>query len=67
MKRTNIETKIKDIVSYWAVRINECGLSVDWAEADSHCWRCGCEKNLERCHITSRGGEDQPGNLVLHL
>lgn len=21
------------------------------AEAYTHCWRCGCEKNLQRCHI----------------
>jgi len=49
------------------VRIDECVLSVDWSEADSHCWRCGCEKNLERCHIIpdSLGGLDSPNNLVL--
>ena len=67
MIREQIKTKIKDIVDYWAARVDESGLSVDWTEAASHCWRCGCEKNLERCHIipASLGGEDCPGNLVL--
>jgi hypothetical protein len=67
MPRGTIKTKISAIINYWASRVDECGLSVDWAEADSHCWRCGCEKNLERCHIVpaSLGGFDSPDNLVL--
>ena len=67
MKRKVIMTKIEDIVDYWSSRVDECDLSVDWSEADSHCWRCGCEKNLERCHIVpySLGGIDSPKNLVL--
>ena len=67
MKRGSIKTKIKDVVDYWSARVDECGLSVDWSEADSRCWRCGCQKNLERCHIVpdSLGGEDSPSNLVL--
>lgn len=42
-------------------------MSVDWSEAHTHCWRCGCEKNLQRCHIVpdSLGGKDEPGNIVL--
>lgn len=66
-KRKNIKTTIKQSVEYWSKRIDECGLSVDWAEADTHCWRCGCEKNLERCHIIpdSLGGADEPSNIVL--
>ncbi len=66
-KRVNIKTTISQAVDYWSKRVDECGLSVDWAEAHTHCWRCGCEKNLERCHIVpdSLGGEDAPHNIVL--
>lgn len=40
---------------------------MDWSEAGSRCWRCGYEKDLERCHIIpdSLGGKDEPSNLVL--
>ena len=66
-KRKSIKTTISQAVDYWAKRIDECGLSVDWSEAHTHCWRCGCEKHLERCHIIpdSLGGEDAPHNIVL--
>ena len=66
-KRTSIKTTISQAVDYWSKRIDECGLSVDWSEAHTRCWRCGCEKNLERCHIIpdSLGGEDAPHNIVL--
>ena len=45
----------------------ECGLSVDWAEAHERCWQCGCKRGLQRCHIVPHalGGEDAPSNLVL--
>lgn len=69
MKRQNIKTKKEEIVRYWFFEqlVDECGLSVDAAEAHERCWRCGCEYNLERCHIvpTSLGGKDEPSNLVL--
>ena len=66
-KRTNIKTTISQAADYWSRRIDECGLGVDWSEAHTHCWRCGCEKNLERCHIIPDclGGEDAPHNIVL--
>lgn len=66
-KREHIKTPLSEIIAYWERRVDECGLSVDWAEAESHCWRCGCERNLERCHIVpdSLGGKDEPSNLVL--
>jgi len=66
-KREAIKTSIEEIVDYWKRHEDECGLSVDWAEAHERCWRCGCEKNLERCHIIpdSLGGKDEPSNLVL--
>lgn len=54
-------------MDYWFSIVDECGLSVDAAEAHERCWRCGCEGTLERCHIIpdSLGGEDKASNLVL--
>ena len=67
MKRPAINTTKREIVDYWFSRIDECGLSVDASEAHERCWRCGCEKSLERCHIVpySLGGKDEPSNFVL--
>lgn len=66
-KRKNVQTSIKNIVEYWEYRISECGLNVDWAEANERCWKCGYKRNLQKCHIIpdSLGGEDTPANLVL--
>ena len=66
-KRESIKTSIEEIVAYWSRHQDESGLSVDWAEADERCWRCGCKKNLERAHIVphAMGGKDEPSNLVL--
>lgn len=66
-KRTPIRTSIHDAAEYWSQRIDETELSVDWSEAETHCWRCGCERHLQRCHIIpdALGGEDTPGNIVL--
>lgn len=66
-KRESIKTTIKEAVDYWKKYQDECGLSVDWAEAEDHCWRCGCERHLQRCHIIPRalGGKDEPSNIVL--
>lgn len=65
--RPNIKTTIHEAVEYWSHYIDECDLSVDWSEGETHCWRCGCERNLERCHIIpySLGGKDEPSNIVL--
>lgn len=65
--RPAIKTTIKEAADYWSRRIDECGLSVDWSEATTHCWRCGCKKNLQRCHIIpyALGGKDEPSNIVL--
>lgn len=51
MKRKPIKTKIPEIVNYWFSRIDESDFSVDASEAHERCWRCGCKRNLERCHI----------------
>lgn len=66
-KRVNIKTTIKQAADYWSRYVDECDLSVDWSEAETHCWRCGCEKNLQRCHIIpdALGGKDEPANIVL--
>ena len=66
-KREAIKTTAREAVEYWLSRIDECDLSVDWSEAEERCWRCGCERNLERCHIVpdSLGGADEPSNIVL--
>jgi hypothetical protein len=63
-----IATSPTDIVKYWELRIDECGLPVDWADALDHCWRCTeSTTRLQRCHIVpaSQGGPDEPANLVL--
>ncbi len=69
MIKKQIKTKKEDIVNYWFFEqmVDEGGLSVDAAEAHERCWRCGCEKRLERCHIIpeSLGGKDEPSNFVL--
>lgn len=66
-KRKPIKTKKEAIVSYWSKIEDECGLSVDWSEAQERCWRCSNKKRLERAHIIpdSLGGKDEPANLVL--
>jgi len=67
MEREPIKTTRREIVEYWFSRVYEGDLSVDAAEAHERCWRCGCKKALERCHIVpdSLGGKDEPENLVL--
>lgn len=67
MGRNNIKTQKNEIVEYWFSRIYEYGLSVDADEADKRCWRCGCKRTLDRCHIvpSSLGGSDEASNLVL--
>ena len=65
--RQRIKTTVQESIDYWSGHVNECGLSVDWSEAETHCWRCGCKRNLERCHIVPHalGGKDEPSNIVL--
>ena len=67
VKRSSIKTSINEIVDYWITRVDECDLSIDFSEARKRCWRCGCKRNLQRCHIIphSLGGKDEPSNLVL--
>ncbi len=62
-----MKTSHQDIVDYWINHKDECGLAVDWAEADKRCWRCSYKSKLDRCHIVpdSLGGSADPSNLVL--
>lgn len=57
----------QEIVDYWVARESECGLAVDWSEAQERCWRCGYKSRLQKCHIVpkSLGGKNDPSNLVL--
>ena len=41
MKRRQNETSIWEIADYWSGIVDESDLSVDWAEAEERCWRCG--------------------------
>ena len=56
-----------EIVEYWSRNESECGLSVDWAEAEKLCWRCAQGRQLQRCHIVPDAlvGPEDPSNLVL--
>ncbi|MBR0405275.1 MAG: HNH endonuclease [Eggerthellaceae bacterium] len=67
MRRKQNKTAIREIVEYWSGIVDECDLSVDWAEAEERCWRCGSVKELTRCHIVphSLGGNDEPSNYVV--
>lgn len=70
-KRGNIKTSRKQIIEYWETCQDECELSVDWAEAEERCWRCGCETNrkLDRCHIIPHalGGKDVMQKVQMSL
>jgi len=62
-----MKTSRREIVEYWSQIKDECGLSVDWVDAETHCWRCAEEASLDRCHIVPRAlrGSEHPSNLVL--
>lgn len=65
--RKPMKTTLEEAIDYWVKYQDESGLSVDWAEAEERCWRCGCERNLQRCYIVPHalGGKDEPSNIVL--
>lgn len=57
---------VKDAVVYWGERIYEGDIGVDWDAADIRCWRCGCLRSCQRCHIvpSSLGGSDDVSNII---
>lgn len=59
---------VTESISYWSERIYEGDVGVDWEDgtAENHCWRCGCKRSLQRCHIVpkSLGGSDDPSNII---
>jgi hypothetical protein len=67
MSRPTIKTTKKQILEYHYEHTDECGMGADSSEWDTHCWRCGHERNTQRCHIIpyALGGEDTPSNYVL--
>ena len=66
-KRKEIKTTVAEIVQYWQAHIPDYMIGVGWEEASEYCWRCGCKRKLQRCHIIpdSLGGKDEPSNFVL--
>lgn len=42
-ERKPIRTTISQAVDHWRRHMDECGLGVDWTEADTRCWRCHAE------------------------
>ena len=62
-----MDTTHAEIVDFWSMNQDECGLAVDWAEASKLCWRCAHKRQLQRCHIVPRslGGSEDASNLVL--
>ena len=66
-EKKHIKTTMREIAKYWETRVDECEWSIDWREAESHCWRCGYKKRLQRCHIipAALGGKDEPENMVI--
>lgn len=66
-KKRVIQTKASEIVEYWTKAAVQPTINVLWENAKTHCWRCSCRRNLQRCHIVpdSLNGEDTPSNFVL--
>lgn len=66
-KRDGIRTKQSEILDYWSTYATKQRINVSWKDAQTHCWRCACKRNLQRCHIVpaSLGGKDEPSNYVL--
>lgn len=66
MKKT--KPWILDAIDYWSQRIYEGDTGIDWGDdtAKNHCWRCGCKRSLQKCHIVpkSLGGSDDVSNLI---
>lgn len=54
-------------IQHWMPLLDEgFDIGCDWAEAATHCWRCGCKRSLQRCHIVPKqlGGTLAPDNVM---
>ena len=62
-----MKTTKKQIVEWCQKNINEIGYGVDASEMNTHCFRCGCKRPTQRCHVIpdSLGGADSPENFRL--
>jgi 5-methylcytosine-specific restriction endonuclease McrA len=65
-RRKKVKQWVKDAVAYWRTRVYEGDIGVDWDAADIRCWRCGCLRSCQRCHIvpSSLGGSDDTSNII---
>jgi hypothetical protein len=57
---------LKEAIDHWEGIVSETEMGCDWSEAAIMCWRCGCERMTQRCHMVpkSLGGGDGPENIV---
>jgi len=65
-KQSKVKPWVREAIAYWFARIDESDLGVDEAEAHELCWRCGCKREFQKCHIVARqfGGSDDVSNIV---
>jgi len=68
-KRKNISVTKQQIANYWKDNIDKFDIDIkpSWNDATTHCWICGYESSLERCHIIpdALGGQPVVSNLIL--
>lgn len=68
-KRKSITVTKQQIVDYWKENADTIDIQIkpSWDKATTHCWICGYETALERCHIIPDvlGGQAIASNLIL--
>jgi hypothetical protein len=68
-KRKSISVTKQQIANYWKDNIDKFDIDIkpSWNKATTHCWICGYETSLERCHIIPDvlGGQPVVSNLIL--
>lgn len=65
-KRKKPSAWLSQAIEIHQVKRYEGDMGCDWSEAHLRCWRCGCERTLQACHIVPRslGGADDASNLI---